>query len=283
MRDRRKRLEAIATTMREPLPAGVTDHEELWVETSISPARVRLFRPAGAGPLPLMIFLHGGAFVMGSPESHADMTAQLAVQSGWLVASVDYVVAPEQPFPAAPRQIEEVARWLHAHASELGGDAGRMVVCGDGAGGNLAAGLALALRDTQIRLAGQLLIYPLCDFGLDHPSYQRQADGPMFRKSSVISILRHYCPDAETRGVDPMLEPLRAESHAGLPPTYLAVAEFDMLRDSGLAYAEALRKAGVPVVLDHGAGMVHAYMHALSRSPAARGALARMARWLASL
>lgn len=283
VRDRRKRLEAIANEMREPLPLGLSATEECWVDSEHGPARVRFFRPAGDGPLPLMIFLHGGAFVMGSPESHADLTAQLAAQSGYLVASVDYVLAPEHPFPAATEQVRTVALWLHDHAVRLGADPDRIVVCGDGAGGNLAAGLALALQGGPVRLAGQLLIYPLCDLAQDRPSYVEHADGPVFRKASLSALTTYYCPDAESRGADPRLEPLRAASHADLPPAYVALAEFDPLHDSGLAYARVLEAAGVPVTLDRGPGMVHAYLHALSRSPASRAALSRMASWLKAL
>ncbi|WP_233499373.1 alpha/beta hydrolase fold domain-containing protein [Pararhodobacter sp. CCB-MM2] len=285
--DRRKRFEAIAREIRMPLPEGVTDTEEHWVETEAGPVRVRLYRPAGEGAQPCLIYLHGGAFMMGSPETHADVTAHLAARSGHVVVSVDYALAPEAPFPAAARQVQAVAHWLHAQAGALGLDPARFAVAGDSAGGNLAAGLALALRGGPVQLRGQLLIYPGCDFDLSRPSYLENAEGPVLEARDLAPLNALYAPEAEAALADPqlrpLLAPLLADSHADLPPAYVAIAQFDPLRDAGTAYAEALRKAGVAVNYDPGVTLVHGYLHALPFSALCRDQLSRMGDWLAAL
>jgi acetyl esterase len=220
--------------------------------------------------------------LQGSPETHWDITARLAAWAGQTVVSVDYALAPERPYPAAIDQCNAVAHWVHANSDRLGVDRARISVGGDSAGGNLAAALALDLRGGPVRLSGQLLIYPVCDFDLTRPSMIENADAPLLQTRGMDRVNAMYCPNPDDMR-SPRVAPLLADSHAGLPPTLVAVAQFDPLRDSGLAYAGALERAGVPVTLDHGPGLIHGYLRAMEWCAASRESLSRMAAWLKGL
>ncbi|MGV0877688.1 alpha/beta hydrolase [Martelella sp. FLE1502] len=275
--ERRKRFEAITHAMRLPTPTEVDTAGEHWVETDAGPVRVRIFRHTCGGVQPCLIFMHGGGFAQGSPESHWDIAARIAAWNRQTVVSIDYALAPEEPFPAAINQCTAVARWTHANAEMFGIDRNRIAVGGDSAGGNLAATMALDLRGSEVPFTAQLLIYPACDFDTSRPSYLENPNGPMIRMDGAVEAM--YCPNVEDRR-SPRYAPLLAESHAGLPPAYIAVAEHDPLRDSGRAYAQALREAGVAVTLDEGTGLIHGYLRALEFCEASRRSLVSMAAWL---
>ncbi len=278
--DRRAQFERIAADMRLPTPDGLDCSAEHWIDSIAGPVRVRVFRPTGDGALPCLVYMHGGAWMQGSPETHWDITARLAAWAGQVVVSVDYALAPERPFPAAIDQCNAVAHWVQANAAMLGVDPARISVGGDSAGGNLAAALALDLRGSAVRLVGQLLIYPACDFDLTRPSMIENAEAPLLQTRGMDRVNAMYCGDQLT---NPRAAPLLAASHAGLPPALIAVAQNDPLRDSGIAYAEALTAAGVPVALDQGEGLIHGYLRAMEYCEASRESLGRMARWLAAL
>jgi acetyl esterase len=281
--ERRAHFERIAAEMRMPTPDGVDTDTEHWIDAPPGPVRVRVFRHvAGGSAQPCLIYMHGGAWMQGSPETHWDITARIAGRNRQTVISVDYALAPERPFPQGLDQSLAVARWVRAQAGALGIDPARIAVGGDSAGANLAAALALDLRGTDLRLAGQLLIYPACDFDTTRPSMVENADGPMITTASMPAVNAAYCPDPKDLA-NPRAAPLMAPRHDGLPPAYIAVAELDPLRDSGLAYAAALRAAGVPVVLDTGPGLIHGYLRAMPWCAASRAALDAMADWLARL
>lgn len=275
--ERRAMFERIAAAMRLPTPEGVDCDAEHWIDSPAGPVRVRVFRKGG-GVQPALIYMHGGAWMQGSPETHWDITARLADWAGHTVVSVDYALAPERPFPAALEQCGAVARWLWANAAALGVDPARIAVGGDSAGGNLAAALALDLRGSEVRLTGQLLIYPACDFDLSRPSMIENAEAPLLQTRGMDRVNAMYAGDQLQ---NPRAAPLLALSHAGLPPAFVAVAQYDPLRDSGLAYADALRAAGVGVSVDAGEGLIHGYLRAMEWCDASRESLARMARWLA--
>lgn len=279
--ERRALFERIATEMRMPTPDGVDADTEHWIDAAPGPVRVRVFRHVSGGVQPCLIYMHGGAWLQGSPETHWDITARIAGRNRQTVVSVDYALAPERPFPAALEQCQSVARWVHANASALGIDPARIAVGGDSAGGNLAAALALDLRGTSITLIGQLLIYPVCDFDLTRPSMIENADGPIISTHGMPAVNALYCPDPADLQ-NPRAAPLLAASHAGLPPALIAVAQLDPLRDSGLAYAEALERAGVALSLEKGDGLIHGYLRAMPWCQASRDALDRMSDWLAA-
>ncbi|GAB4273225.1 MAG: hypothetical protein Kow0013_27080 [Pararhodobacter sp.] len=280
--ERRRRFEVIASEMRLPTPDDVDCATERWVESSAGPVRVRIFRHRSGRAQPCLIYMHGGAWMQGSPETHWDITARIASWNRQTVVSVDYALAPEHPFPAAIDQCNAVARWVHANAADLGIDPTRIAVGGDSAGGNLAAVLALDLRDSEIALTAQLLIYPACDFDRNRPSYVENAEAPLLQVRGMDAVNAMYAPDTAQLAVNPRIAPLLAASHAGLPPAFIAVAQNDPLRDSGLTYAEALARAGVPVEVDHGEGLIHGYLRAMEFCSASRAALRRMADWLAA-
>lgn len=280
--DRRKRFEVIASEMRLPTPIDVDCSAEHWIECGANPVRVRVFRNTMGGTQPCLIYMHGGAWMQGSPETHWDITSRIASWSKMTVISIDYAKAPEIKFPVAIDQCNAVARWVAANSAMLGIDSTRISVGGDSAGGNLAAALALDLRDSDVRLNGQLLIYPACDFDHTRPSFAENAEGPLIQVAGMDRVNAMYVGPQENL-THPRAAPLCAQSHSGLPPTYIAVAEFDPLRDSGAEYAQALGAAGVTVEYDKGEGLIHGYLRAMEYCDASERSLRRMAKWLETL
>ncbi len=207
---------------------------ELSVPAPAGAAPARLYEPAGLErPGPLMLYLHGGGWVLGSPASYDGLCCFLARHSGMRVLSASYRLAPEHPFPAAVDDAHSALQWTLANAASLG--ATRVGVGGDSAGGNLAAVLA---REAGERLAFQFLLCPVTDLSREHPSYGTYADGPFLTADQMRWFRAHYLAGDED-GRDPRASPLLADDLAGMAPTYLAVAGFDPLCDEGLAYARA--------------------------------------------
>lgn len=277
--DRRAHFEIVAKAMRLPTPEDVDCETTQWVESKSGDVRVRIFRHNGGGVQPCLIYMHGGAWMQGSPETHWDITARLASWAKMTVVSVDYAKAPERPYPAAFDQVVAVANWVRDQAARLEIDPAQISIGGDSAGGNLAAAAALALRGV-LTFNAQVLIYPACDFDQSRASYKENPDGPIIQVAGMDAVNAMYCPNAEDL-VNPFVAPLHAESHANLPPAFIAVAEHDPLRDSGLAYAEALEKAGVAVALDRGAGLIHGYLRAMDYCADSMAKLRLIAGWLA--
>lgn len=280
--ERRVRFEAVAREMRLPTPEGIETDEEHWIDSDGGPVRVRLFRPAGGGVTPALVYMHGGGWTQGSPETHWDITARIAAWGGMTVISVDYALAPESPYPAAFLQSVAVLRWAQNRAADLRIDPDRIAIGGDNAGGNLGAAVALKARDEGIALAAQLLIYPVCDFDHSRPSYAENADGPMLKVAGMRQTDLNYCPEEERLRTDPFVAPLVADSHAGLPPAFICLAQYDPLRDSGRAYADALVAGGTEVEVDEGKGMIHGYFRAIDFCGGAEAILRRATGWLAA-
>lgn len=276
---RRNLIERLSEEMRAPMPAEIADETRMVPHQDRS-VRVRVHRHrASKGPVPCLIYMHGGAWMQGSPETHDAITIGLAQATGHTVVSIDYALAPEHPFPAAFDECASVVRWVHANAAKLGIRADAITVGGDSAGANLSAALTLLFRGTEIRLKGQLLFYPAVDIDQDRPSYRENADGPIIRTATMAATLAAYAPDPAARQGQ-FVAPLRASSHAGLPAAFIAVAEHDPLRDDGTAYAEALKAASVPVTFERGQGLIHGYLRAMSYCAASRAGLAAAAAWL---
>lgn len=220
---------------------------------------VRVYTPESAGPLPLLAFFHGGGFVIGSLETHDGTCRSLANGAQCCVVSVDYRLAPEHPFPAAPEDCYAVTAWLAEHGTELGGDPTRIAVAGDSAGGNLAAVVALMSRERGgPQLAHQLLIYPVIEHAFDTASYSDNAEGYLLTTEMMKWFWEQYL-EAPQKGRDPIASPILAESHADLPAATVLTAEFDPLRDEGEAYAARLIGAGVPTKLVRYAGLFHGF------------------------
>ena len=221
---------------------------------------LRIYTPNGTGPFPLMVFFHGSGFVVCGLDTHDAMCRNLCAGTGSVVVSVDYRLAPEHKFPAAPDDCLAATRWVADNASALNGDGGRIMVAGDSAGGNLAAVTALRIRDEGgPRLIGQMLIYPVTDyFQPGTPSMTENAEGYGLTRDGMIWFWNHYVRSAAD-GVHPHASPLRSATLAGLPSAYVATAEYDPLRDEGEHYADAMRAVGVPVEMKRFAGMNHGF------------------------
>lgn len=221
----------------------------------------RLYRADQSGPLPLVVFYHGGGFVFGNLESHDDFCRLLCNGIGCAVLAVDYRLAPENKFPAATDDALAALRWAREHAQMLGADASRIVVVGDSAGANLAAVTAQRCRDQQgPELCGQVLICPVVEFYRDdRPSLQQNGDGPFLTKKDMA-----FCSEQYLRGRDdaenPYAAPIRATSLHGLPPALVITAEFDPLRDEGEAYAARMVEDGVAVQATRYDGTIHDFV-----------------------
>jgi acetyl esterase len=243
---------------------GVSDRVVPIAEGEIA---VRVYRPHD-GRLPAIVYLHGGGWVVGSIDTHDGLCRELARDSGAVVVSVNYRLAPEHPFPAAPDDVTAAMLWLFTNADALDVDLGRMSLAGDSAGGNLAAVVTRRLVTAGMPIASQVLVYPVTDTRTDTASYQRCADGFGLTRDDMVWYLDHYLPPGADRA-DPDCAPLRALDLSGLPPTYVATCEHDPLRDEGAAYAARLAAAGVDVVHDDAPGMIHGYLLMRTITPAA--------------
>jgi acetyl esterase len=245
------------------------------------PVRVRVYTPDGAGPFPLVVYHHGGGFVICSLDTHDAVCRNLAADTPAVVVSVDYRLAPEHPWPAAVDDALAAVRWAVGAAEGLGADPARIVLAGDSAGGNLAAVTALGLRDGGgPPVAGQLLIYPVADTpDAGHPSYSAFATGFGLTASDMRWFFDHYVPIPSDRG-DPLVSPLRAADLSGLPPAHVMTAEYDVLRDEGEAYAQRLADAGVAVEAIRFDGLNHGCVNQVGAWPSVQPAHEAMIRWL---
>jgi acetyl esterase len=219
--------------------------------------------------------------VLCSLDTHDGMCRNLCGGAECVVVSVDYRLAPEAKFPAPLDDCVTATLWAVEHAGELGADAARTVVAGDSAGGNLAAAVALRLRDEGgPTLCGQLLMYPVTDYHTPGtPSYVENADGYGLTRATMEWFWDHYLA-SETDAANPYASPLRAEDLRGLPPALLQPAEYDPLRDEGELYAKRLRAAGVPTDLSRWAGMNHGFLFWVGIVDRAGDAMAECCTWL---
>ncbi|WP_029433070.1 alpha/beta hydrolase [Blastococcus sp. URHD0036] len=246
-------------------PPGVTVERRTVPGTEVP---VVVFRPDAAGPAPALLYAHGGGYVMHSAETDLASPAGLCAEVGAVVASVDYRLAPEHRFPAAFDDCWAALCWLAGSAAELGVDPARVAVGGVSAGAGLAAALALAARDRGgPAVAFQLLDIPMLDDRLATPSVQAFTDTPLWDLSNARTAWRHYLGDGSAT---PYAAPARSDDLAGLPPAYLAVAEFDPLRDEGIEYAQRLMAAGVPVELHAFPGTFHGSAGAFPQAAVSR-------------
>ncbi|TMB54300.1 MAG: alpha/beta hydrolase [Deltaproteobacteria bacterium] len=240
-------------------PESVARIENRTVPGPAGEIPVRIYAPVGTAPFPVLVYFHGGGWVIGNLDTHDGICRSLANRVGCLVVSVDYRLAPEHRFPAAPEDCYAATRWLAEHAGSLGGDKGRIAVGGDSAGGNLAAVVALMARDRGgPKLAFQLLVYPATDTDFETRSYRENSEGYFLTRADMVWFWNHYAPRDEDRR-NPYAAPLRAASLRGLPPALVITAEFDPLCDDGNAYAARLREDGVPVRLSQQDGLIHGF------------------------
>lgn len=233
---------------------------------------VRVYRPSADPNLPIFVVLHGGGWVIGNVEQYDGIARWLANASGAVVVSVDYRLAPEHPYPAPLDDCFTALQWAATHATEIGGDASRIAVGGDSAGGNLAAVCALLARDAgRPELALQVLVYPVCDVDFGTPSYVANGEGYLLEAEQMRWFVDSYTAGKVDAG-DWRISPLRAPDLRGVAPALVLTAEYDPLRDEGEAYADRLRAAGVAVEYRCYDGMIHSFF-GLSAYDSARDAM----------
>jgi acetyl esterase len=256
-------------------PVDVAAVAERAVPTAAGPVAVRIYRPRRAGDAPpsLLMWMHGGGFVLGDLDGSDATARELCAGTDAIVANVGYPLAPEHRFPEAAHACHAVAAWLAAHHSEIGFDPARLAVGGDSAGGNLAAVTALlAARRGGPAICLQLLVYPMLDMVGDHPSMRENGEGYLLSAVRIEWFKGQYLRDAGDR-TDPLASPLHAPDLAGQPPAIVVTAELDPLRDEAEAYAERLRSAGVEVLARRHDGLVHGFLQLGALSPAASAAI----------
>ncbi|WP_234682090.1 alpha/beta hydrolase [Bradyrhizobium monzae] len=252
-------MRQMSSALGEPEPvAQVEDHT---IQTDAGDCPIRVYRPAPGKVRPIIVFFHGGGFVLGDLDTHDGLARALANATGNIVVSVNYPLAPENKYPAARNAAYAATRWIAEHATEIGGDASRLAVAGDSAGGNLAAVVALMARDAGApKIALQLLIYPDLDFRRTNVSIREFAGkwGNISRETQGW-FMNQYLNNEEEK-LDPLVSPLLAPSVAGVPRAFIITAEYDALRDEGEAYGQRLQDAGVEAVVRRYDGMIHEFL-----------------------
>jgi acetyl esterase len=241
--------------------------------------RARVYTPvAASGPMPGLIFFHGGGFVVGGLDSHDGLCRQLAAEGGLCVVAVDYRLAPEHPYPAAVDDALAATQWIAQEAATLGLDGGRLAVGGDSAGAMLAAVVTQKLRAKGgVALAYQLLMFPNTQMGGQTRSLSEFGSGYFLERQMMEHFFALYLPPGADRD-DPAVSPLKAKDFTGLPPAYVMLGGYDPLHDEGLAYADRLRAAGVMVEVADYPGLVHCFIYLQTVLPEASAAMAAAAK-----
>jgi acetyl esterase len=234
-------------------------------DTEVGGVRARVYRPHGTAVVPTVVYLHGGGFVIGDLDTHDLAVRFLATDLGAVVVSVDYALAPEHPFPAGVDDAWAAFADVAGRIAGFGGDPRRLVLAGDSAGANLAAVTAIRARDEGVAVAAQLLAYPTVDPAGEYASRGENAEGYFLTARDMDWFFAHYVgvdpasPEARALAEDPRIAPLRTRDLTGVAPAVIATAEYDPLRDEGVAYAAALVGAGVPVWHRTFPGLIHGF------------------------
>lgn len=229
---------------------------------------IRIYR-ASCKPTPTVVFFHGGGWMTGDLDSHDFLVRKLVRETGFAFVAVDYRLAPENPFPAGLDDCTVAAIWVSDHAADYGGQPGRVAVAGDSAGANLAAVVARRFRDNHRSLCAQLLLYPVVDSAGEYPSRQEYANGHLVTLEDIHHSAKVYLGQNLALATTEDVAPIRATTLGGIAPAVIGVAHCDPLRDEGLAYARALRAAGVDVFVRDYEGMIHSFATMFAVSAAA--------------
>jgi acetyl esterase len=258
-------------------PAAVAKCEDRGIPGPGGEIPVRIYTPAGTPPFGVLVFLHGGGWVLGNLETHDATCRSLTNLARCVTMAVDYRLAPEHKFPAAVDDAYAAACWAVENAAKIGGDPNRVAIGGDSAGGNLAAVVTLIARERgKPKLACQMLNYPAVDYGMETQSSKAFSDGYFLSGADMEWFWRHYLRSQDDRR-NPSACPMKAQSLAGLPPAIVVTAEFDPLRDEGEAYAVRLREAGVPVTLRRFEGLTHGFISMAAASERSQRAAVEIA------
>ncbi len=245
--------------LRNASPTAVASVENRTIPGPAATIPIRVYTPSGTGPFPVLVYYHGGGFVIGDLESHDGVCRALTNGAGCVTVAVDYRLAPEAKFPAAVEDSYAATKWVSENAARLNADANRLAVGGDSAGGNLAAVISLMARDRKSpHIVFQLLIYPATELTCSAPSHKTNTEY-VLTPDDIRWFMGHYLRDDSDRR-NPMASPAYATSFSGLPPALIITAEFDPLRDEAEDYGNKLREAGVPVQVSRYEGMVHGFV-----------------------
>ncbi len=262
-----REITSLITEFCAPLGGPVAREEDRMIPGPAGELRVRVYVPEVDGPLPVIVYFHGGGWVLYDLDTFNPICRDLANAAGAIVLAVAYRLAPENPFPAAVDDAYATVCWVAAHAGEIGGDGTRVAVAGDSAGGNLSAVMALRCRDEGgPALAFQLIVNPVTDCSLDTASYREFAEGLFLTRDQMRWYWDHYLADPAERA-HPWASPLRAADLSGLPPALVFTAENDPLRDEGEAYAARLAESGVPTIARRVEGVIHGFMNLGNTTP----------------
>jgi len=241
-------------------PVVISRIENITIPGMETPIGARIYAADAARPLPVMLYFHGGGYVKGGIEESDAFCRNVALITRHLVVSVDYRLSPEHVFPAALDDAVAATVWAGTHATEVGGAPGPVVVCGESAGGNLAAVTCLRLRtDPRVAIRYQVLLQPVVDFTMSFPSITMPPNECLVPRDDLAWYYRTY-GDGRCDARDPRVSPIYAQDLSGLPPALVITAEYDTLRDEGQAYAGRLESAGVPTRYVCAKGMVHGFL-----------------------
>jgi acetyl esterase len=270
-----------------PDPPALDSSKPLSIPAPHGTIPARIYTPKtlrkNNGLAPCLVFFHGGGWVIGDLDTHDVVCQKLAHEGELIVISVDYRLAPEHKFPAAADDAITATIWVADNARQFGIDAAQLLVGGDSAGGNLAAVVALAMRDEGgPKLAGQVLVYPATDFAMKHPSHSEPDTSVLLTHSVIKWFCNHYINGAADID-DWKASPARAKTLAGLPPAYVLTAGADPLRDEGADYAARLKEAGVPVTYRHFPGQFHGFFTMGKLLQQANVAVTEVADWMKAL
>lgn len=220
---------------------------------------IRIYTPEGTGPMPVILYIHGGGWVIADLDTYDASPRALANAAKAIIVSTHYRQGPEHKFPAAHEDALTAYKWLLANAASLGGDPKRIALVGESAGGNMAATIAIAARDQKLQAPlHQVLVYPVASNDLNSPSYIENANAKPLNKPMIEWFVKHYLGSAE-QSADPRISLVKQPNLAGLAPATIILAQIDPLRSDGEAYAEKLRAAGVPVTLQRYDGVTHEF------------------------
>jgi acetyl esterase len=269
---RSENLEGVPVVSGPPRPMARVESLTIPGPSGDIPARFYVALGAPRPPQPLLVYYHGGGWVIGDLDTHDNLCRFLAEFSGCRVLSVDYRLAPEHPFPAAVDDAIASFAWAAGQAEELCIDASRIAVGGDSAGANLSAAVCLETRGNGARPAMQLLLYPPTDATGGQASRDTFAEGFLLTRNDMDWFECRYLPDG-CEEADPRVSMMRAEDLSGLPPAYVATAGFDPLRDEGETYALRMREAGVQVALQRHGSLIHGFANLTAICPTARAAM----------
>jgi acetyl esterase len=251
--------------------------EDRSIDGPAGPINIRIYwPPTDHTAPPVVLFFHGGGFVVGDLDTHDGTARQHAVGAVAVVVSVEYRLAPEHPYPAAVDDAWAATQWVAAHGDEIGGDASRLAVAGDSAGGTISAAIAQRARDNGgPPILFQLLWYPSVMWDPSLPSFTENAEAAVLDGAAIAAFSRWYAGGVDLSDPPPGMAPGRAKNLAGLPAAYIAVAGHDPLRDDGIRYGELLAAAGVRVEVHNAETLVHGYVGYAGVVPAATDALDR--------